>query len=339
MSDTSQTYTPEPADDEINLLDLLAVLWRRKKMIIVVTIVTMLLSVVFAVLSLMLPPNISFLPNVYSPAAHMLINEKTSGAASALSGSGLSGLASLAGINLGSSSTSYGELASFITSSNYFLDTLVDEFDLIERYKIKKYFRANSRKKLLKKISSNLDKDTGVFSLRFEDIDPAFASQVVNFAVEYLENRFQEIGLDRNQVKKENLEASIDRTYREILALQDKTAGLERSAISGGASIPSITLEANRLKLELEAQSTVYKQLKTEYELLKIEMNSESPIFQVLELAEVPDRKSGPSRGMICIILSMAGFFFALLAAFVQDAMQKIRQDKEAMAKFSGDKA
>lgn len=93
------------------------------------------------------------------------------------------------------------------------------------------------------------------------------------------------------------------------------------------------------IRLELEAQKEVYTQLKTQYELLKITMASETPTFQVIEEAEVPDRKSKPSRGMLCIIITFAAFFISVFIAFALNAVENVRKDPEAMEKLrSGSK-
>ncbi|HOU39592.1 MAG TPA: GNVR domain-containing protein, partial [Treponemataceae bacterium] len=89
-------------------------------------------------------------------------------------------------------------------------------------------------------------------------------------------------------------------------------------------------------QMELEAQKQVYTQLKTQYELLKVEMASETPVFQILELAEVPDRKSGPSRGMLCIIVTFAAGFLAIMLAFALEAIENVKKDPEAMKKLTG---
>jgi LPS O-antigen subunit length determinant protein (WzzB/FepE family) len=59
----------EAKDDEINLIDLFAVLWHRKVMIIVITFIAMIGVVVYAVISIKLPSENSPLPNEYTPAA------------------------------------------------------------------------------------------------------------------------------------------------------------------------------------------------------------------------------------------------------------------------------
>jgi uncharacterized protein involved in exopolysaccharide biosynthesis len=101
-------------------------------------------------------------------------------------------------------------------------------------------------------------------------------------------------------------------------------------------NIPSISLDMSRIQLELEAQRQVYTQLKVQYELLKVSMASEKPVFQILEMAEAPDQKSGPSRGMICIIVTFAAAFFSVFLAFVLNAVENIKKDPEAMAKLKG---
>jgi uncharacterized protein involved in exopolysaccharide biosynthesis len=88
----------------------------------------------------------------------------------------------------------------------------------------------------------------------------------------------------------------------------------------------------------LGTKRQVYSQLKVQYELLKVNMASEKPVFQILEMAEVPDMKSGPGRGMLCIIVTFAAGFFAIFVAFVLNAVANIKNDPEAMAKLRGKK-
>ena len=99
----------ENTDDEISLLDLVAVLLHYKKMIIIVTAAAMLFAVIYSVISLKLPPEKSPLPNKYTPVAHMLIKEESSGAGLP---SSLSSLASLAGVSVGGSGSSRSSLTS-----------------------------------------------------------------------------------------------------------------------------------------------------------------------------------------------------------------------------------
>lgn len=327
-------------DDEISLIDLLAVLWRYKVMIIAITAVAMVAVVVVSIVSLILPPEKSFLPNKYTPSAQMLINDPSSssgGLSAQLASSGLGGLASMAGVNLDGGGATYSALATYLVHSNSLLDIVVDKFSLVERFKIEKSPRANSREALRELLVPSYDEESGIFSVSFTDIDPVFAQEVVNFVVGILEQRFLEMGIDKNLLSKINLEQNIDVAYQEIIRLQKEIQQLEYSVanVYSAVNTPSIMMETTLLKTELQVQESVYRQLKSQYEMLKVTMASEQPVLQILEYAEVPDRKSGPSRGMLCIIVTFAAVFFSVFLAFLLNAIKNVRADPVAMAKLS----
>jgi len=324
-------------EDEINLIDLFAVLWRRKVMIIVITLLGAVGVVVYSLISIKLPPEKSFLPNYYTPKALMLIDNKSSGGGlSSMLGS-MGGLASLAGFSM-SSGSNFSDLAVYLIETNSLLDSVVDEFDLIKKYKIKESPRAITRKALKKKLKAEYVGKSGVLSISFTDIDPVFAKNVVDYCTTYLEKRFDELGLDKNKIQKENLELNITNAFQEIIKLEGENQRLGQSVASAPFSgrLPVITTDMTRITLELDAQKQIYTQLKVQYEMLKIEMASEMPVFQILEMAEIPDQKSGPSRGLLCIIVTFAAGFFAVFLAFVLNAINNIRNDPEAMAKLKG---
>ena len=339
MDENSVTVKKE--DDEISLIDLLAVLLRRKWMIIGICVAAMIFAVVISILSLKLPPEKSFLPNEYTPKAKMLINNDSSsgGLSSMLSSSGLGSLANLAGVNV-SGGSSNSALAGYLVNSNTIQDAVVDKFDLITRYKIEKSPRASSREALKKKLSSNYDDDTGVFSVSFTDIDPKFAQEVVNYVVDLLEQRFLDLGIDQNKLSEANLKENIQNSYDNILSLQKQIQTLEGSVsnVYNPNAAPSIMLDSTLLKMELNVQEQIYAQLKAQYESLKVTMASEQPVFQILEYAEVPDKKSGPSRGKLCIIITFAAFFLSVFLAFALNAVENIKNDSEAMSKLTATK-
>ena len=339
MDENSVTVKKE--DDEISLIDLLAVLLRRKWMIIGICVAAMIFAVVISILSLKLPPEKSFLPNEYTPKAQMLINNDSSsgGLSSMLSSSGLGSLANLAGVNV-SGGSSNSALAGYLVNSNTIQDAVVDKFDLITRYKIEKSPRASSREALKKKLSSNYDDDTGVFSVSFTDIDPKFAQEVVNYVVDLLEQRFLDLGIDQNKLSEANLKENIQNSYDNILSLQKQIQTLEGSVsnVYNPNAAPSIMLDSTLLKMELNVQEQIYAQLKAQYESLKVTMASEQPVFQILEYAEVPDKKSGPSRGKLCIIITFAAFFLSVFLAFALNAVENIKNDSEAMRKLKSKK-
>jgi len=322
-------------DGEISLIDLFAVLWRRKVMIIVITLAAMIGVVVFSIISLVLPPEISPLPNVYTPRALMLIDDSAS-PGGGMMGGGLAAFAGLGGIRTGAT---FSDLAVFLFGTHSLLDSVVDEFDLIERFDIETSPRASSRTALRRLLRASFDDRSGVLTVSFTHKDPVLARDVVNFTARYLENRFDELGLDRNRIELENLETNVVNVFYNILSLDEERRNLEQSiavAHPFGGTLPAITAEINRIDMQLGAMRQVYTQLRVQHEMLQVNMASETPLFQILEWAEVPDRRSSPSRGLICIIVSLAAGFFSVFLAFALNAISNIRNDPEAMAKLRG---
>jgi len=405
MEPSTPISSPIDQDDEISLLDLMATLLRHKRLIIGGTAGIAILAIVYAIGSLLLPPDKSYLPNVYKPSASILISNSSGGGLSAaLASSGLGSLASMAGISAGGSNS--GPLAVYLATTDSSLDELNAIFDFTNRYKIKKNVKTQTRKAIRNNLSVALDDKTGVISISFEDIDPDFAHNVVNKLVEILDRRFEALGGTQakgQQVlleqKLADVQAQIDTIEGKIKAFQAKYGVLsvealateqitvlaqmrsqqilkdleiqnyekfskiddpvirrlksERDSIKAkiteleqGSSvlpsqkeIPTISFEYASLERDLMVQNEVFKTLTQQYELAKLNASGQGDTFQVIELAEIPDQKSGPSRAMLCIVATMAGFFFSVLLAFVLEAIANIKKDPEAMAKLRGDRS
>jgi len=102
----------------------------------------------------------------------------------------------------------------------------------------------------------------------------------------------------------------------------------EADMASGGQlkslkSLPDVAQEFSQLSLELDIQQRIYNTLSPQYEAMKLTPESD-PIFQVLELADVPDIKSGPSRPKIILIAFAASFFGSIALSLVINAMRKL---------------
>ena len=339
LKETSIRASDGNNSEEISLIDLLAVLLKYKKLLIIVPLLAAITIVALAVVSIKLAPEKSFLPNVYTPKAHMLINDEKAGGGMSSMLAGLAGLAGISGSS-GGGGSSMSSLAQYLAESNPLLDAIVDNFAILEKpiFEKSRFPKSESRDYIKRKLSVSLDDETGVFTISFTDIDPVFAQEVVNFAVDWLQERFDALGVDKNKITKENLEKNIALSFEEIQNLQKQANKIANSVNYGNGawSLPSISVSSSKVQMELDAQREVYKQLKTQYELLKVKMQSESPVFQILERPEVPDRKSGPSRGKLCVIVTFAAIFLSVFLAFSLNAIKNIKNDPEAMKKLHG---
>lgn len=327
-------------DEDLSLYNVIGIIWHYKWIIIIPTILAALGIVTASIISLKLPPEKSFNPNVYTPKTEMLINDNSTSSSfsSALSSSGLGSLASLAGYNIGNTGSSNSALASYLIKSNTTLDDIVNHFNLIEKWGIDKFPIATSRDMLSENLKSSYESATGIFSIQFTDVDPQFACDVVNYATKLLEKRFLELGIDKTKLNYANLEDTINTSYNNYLQIQKELQDLEyASTVSYNKDSLSIVTQTALKKMEMEVQQQIYTSSKAQLETLKIQMASEQPVFQVLEYAEIPDRKSGPGRGKDCIVVTIGTFLASLILVFVINLIKKIKKDPVALSQLRGE--
>ncbi len=125
-----------------------------------------------------------------------------------------------------------------------------------------------------------------------------------------------------NEVKYELLKQSLPSSHPDVLQLATEIALLknqlkqmEEGELSDGLfpqlnKVPDLSIELARLKRDLEVQNTLFMYLTQQYEEAKIKEAKNTPTIQVLDYAEIPDKKYKPSRTRIVII----GFLFSLIA-------------------------
>ncbi|MFW5685297.1 MAG: hypothetical protein ACOC0O_01475 [Spirochaetota bacterium] len=94
--------------------------------------------------------------------------------------------------------------------------------------------------------------------------------------------------------------------------------------------LPALAAEYTRLQMDLEIQGRIYEALTEQYEVAKLTADTD-PAFTVLEPVEVPEEKSGPSRGQMVIAVTLGAFFGSVVLALVIYGLGKIMRDPEKM--------
>lgn len=167
------------ADDEINLLDYLIVLLKRKWLILGGTVCITLLAGII----------VFILPRKYEGRAQFLPPQQASSSlTSAMLSQMGSGISALAGGLLGVSTS--GDLYVRLLSSRTVLDKIIDRFNLMERYRTWKnwifpFYREDCRKKLTEDVmTAEVDAKSGIVSVTIEEEDPKIAADMANAFVE-----------------------------------------------------------------------------------------------------------------------------------------------------------
>jgi capsule polysaccharide export protein KpsE/RkpR len=157
-------------------------------------------------------------------------------------------------------------------------------------------------------------------------------SQLILKEIE-IDNYKKVSSIDDPQLK--NLQGERDSIASKIQELErGKGNNLTGAMMPSQREMPSIAFEYQELERDMLVQTEVYKLLTQQFELAKLNATGTDPVFQVLELAETPEKSSNASRAKILIIAAFAAFFIAILLVFVRNAWVAMKSDPEVIAKF-----
>ncbi|EKO3806604.1 Wzz/FepE/Etk N-terminal domain-containing protein [Vibrio sp. SSH13-20] len=320
QKESPQHYLPYPphsqqsADDEIDLRELFAALWKGKWLIIATTFVFALGSVLYAM----------SLPNIYKADALLAPAESSNGGGLSKMAGQLGGLAALAGVNLGGSESSQTDLAVQVMKSRQFVEAFINKHDLLVPLIAAKDWDLANNKIIVDEdlynprtgewlrepdglrgatptaqeafevfskevLSINQDKDSGLYTVSVKSYSPYLAQQWVNWLID-----------DINKVMRER---TIKETSQNLTYLNTQ---LQKTAVA-------------------DMQSTFYKLIEEQTKSLMLAEVQEEFIFKVVDPAVVPEIKDGPKRALICVFISMLGFVIACI--FVLFKYIFIKQD------------
>jgi tyrosine-protein kinase Etk/Wzc len=112
------------------------------------------------------------------------------------------------------------------------------------------------------------------------------------------------------------LQAERNNLLRLIKEMENGYSGYE-DVLPSQQDLPKMALEYSHLKRDLLVQEKIYEALSQEYELVKLSIEGEEMLFQVIENPEVPQVKVGPHRMWICALTVVVAFIASVVLAFV----------------------
>ncbi|MFG7351458.1 Wzz/FepE/Etk N-terminal domain-containing protein [Shewanella oncorhynchi] len=305
-------FPPAVQDDEIDLRELFSVIWHGRWLIIAITAVFAIGAVIFAIKQ----------PNIYKSEALLApASEEQGGGLSALA-SQLGGLASLAGVNLGSKGgTDKTELAIEVLKSRQFTSDFIQRHNILadlmaaekwdrdadkliydpELYndetniwvrEAKAPFKPEPSiqeafKVFSKIIAVNKAKETGMVTISVEHLSPVVAEQWVTWLIQ-----------DINKVMKDRDVAEANRSS-EFLNKQ--------IALTNVADIRTILYKL----VEEQAKTIMFAEVRDEY------------VFKTIDPALIPEEKAKPKRALICVLGTMLGGMLGVILVLVRHFVRK----------------
>ena len=237
---------PAPADDEINLLDLLIVFAKHKKMILSVTFGAALLATGISLL----------LPNIYTATSKILPPQSNqSSSVNAVMLAQLGGLAGAAGGALGLKDPNALYVA--MLKSRNVMEKVALRFDLQKVYEKKTI--TDTLKTLEKESSISAGKD-GVITVEVNDKDPQRAAALANAYIEELNKLMQTFALTEASQRRQFFETQMKPAKDK---LTDAEITLDKT--------PNTSLQYMDALRNLKYQEAVYEILSKQFEMAKLD--------------------------------------------------------------------
>jgi LPS O-antigen subunit length determinant protein (WzzB/FepE family) len=298
-------------EDEIDLRELFLTLWNAKWLIIGITAVFAIGSVVVA-LAL---PNIYRAEALLAPAAQ----EESGGALSGLA-SQFGGLASLAGISMGSSSVDKTTLAIETMQSRQFLARFIEEHDiLVPLFATDKWVLSTNELQLDEDV---YDADTGEW---LRDVEPPFTPQP---SVQEAHEVFRDIlsvsqnadsGLVRVAIEHKSPYVAAD--WVRWLVKDVNRYMRETDIAEARLSIQFLQQQINATSIA-EMQQLLFQLIQEQTKTIMLAEVRPEYVLKTIDPAVAPEEEAKPSRALICIFGTMLGGMLACLFVLLRQAFR-----------------
>lgn len=306
MSTDNITEPPEP-ETSIDIFALLGAVWAKRKMIILVVTVSTLLSVG---VSLILPE--SFL------ATTVILPDGDKSKMSSLGG--LSDLASLAGVNVGGEGSLVKLYPTILKSEAVLKNVIYKKYqtkkfpqpvNLIEYWEVEAKTPELQHEIALKALHDMLDvameTKTQVITMSLSMPEPQLAADILNGVTAELNNfllnkKTTSAGNQRKFVEDRLVEVKQDLTEAENTLKEFREKN--KQVLS-----PRLMLDQERLIRDVQINGVVYTELRKQFELVKIEEVKNIPVINAMDPARAPAKKDKPKKAIIV----MTVFFFSFI--------------------------
>ncbi len=166
-------------------------------------------------------------------------------------------------------------------------------------------------KDLQKRIGATLDKKSGVINISVKMQDPVVAATLVKYAQDYLTQYVAKYRTEKTQKDISFLNERISeakRRYDNALYAYSSYQDRNKSLFLNIAKD-----EGKKLQYEVDLSYNLYAELAKQLEEAKIKVHRETPIFKVLEPAQIPVNKSEPKRTLMVLGFAFLGLILSLV--------------------------
>jgi uncharacterized protein involved in exopolysaccharide biosynthesis len=178
-------------------------------------------------------------------------------------------------------------------------------------------------KKVSKRVSATIDKKSGIVTITSQMPDPVVAATTANQTLNYLTTYVTNYRTGKSRKQVQFLSQQVNNARHRYQAAEFALSSYRDRNRS--LFLETAKIEEQRLQADYLLAQTVYNDLSKQLEQARIKVQEESPVFQILEPAQVPLLKSGPKRTLIILAFAaiggILGFLYALFSTWRRYAL------------------
>jgi uncharacterized protein involved in exopolysaccharide biosynthesis len=223
--------------------------------------------------------------------------------------------------------------------SRKIVTTFMEMLDRVNQ-KIKKTSAQNFRKFLEKRLAEADDdlKQTAERLRKFQMDHKIIAlEEQTRTAIEMAAKLRAEIQM--KEVELHLAEKNLDPTHATVVQLKSQLAEFEKQLdkLEKGAGldsedyiipfseVPDLAMQYAFLTRDLEVHKAIYTLLTQQYEQAKIQEKKDIPTLRVLDLPNLPDKRSKPQRRLLVMSAALLSFFVSLFVIFFVEYLNRLK--------------
>ncbi|WP_394995879.1 Wzz/FepE/Etk N-terminal domain-containing protein [Emticicia sp.] len=206
----------------------------------------------------------------------------------------------------------------------YILDNKIKEenkklkYPISNQYIAVSYQTENNLKDLRERINAAIDKKTGLLTVTVKMPDPVVATLITRYSMDYLTNYITNYRTEKAKKDLDFLAERLDAAKGKYYNNQAKKAQYSDQFQQSMMKLQSADLQRERIESEYKISSSFYNSLLQKYEEAKLKIQQETPVLKVLEPPVVPNKKSEPKKAIIAIISAFLGGIIGVMIALIR---------------------
>jgi uncharacterized protein involved in exopolysaccharide biosynthesis len=161
-------------------------------------------------------------------------------------------------------------------------------------------------RKLRRSVVANLDRRSGVLTIRVRARRPDLAANIANTLDTLLQDFTVHSFTSQAAENRKFIEGRLDETQVDLARAENELRGFRERNLRIGNS-PRLQLEEGRLARSLREQEEVYLTLRRQYELAKIEEQRDTPVINIIDVAAQPTLRLSPRRARLTLMGLLVG--------------------------------